>query len=443
LEKFHEIEGLNNRELALVIWLGALFIFVMILPKWRKHLDGLMTLFFDPKIFISYLLSVAYTVIGIWILYRLDWWSVRGLKDILLWCTIPIVRTLFKMNEAEKDSDYFKKVLLENLKFTLILEFVTETYTFSLPTELIIWPVLVVIGFMQAASAISPAYKKVATFFGFLATTYGLLLLGHAVYEIIKDYHSIANLEKLQDFSLPPLLSIWFLPWMYVLSLWVRFEAAFIMVKMTIKNKRLYRYALRKAFMAFVFDREGLERWRKHIGLHDVNNKRNIRASIRHIETLETIEKDPPPVERVLGWSPYKAKDYLMGKGIATRYYENVYDEEYAASSPYMPLREEFTDNHTSYYVTGTKKIAKELQISLAVNNTAFEKTDLATMQAMCAHLYYNAIGNDMPDILNKSILQKENVLYEEETYLIELKRNDYQNHTGQYNYTFTITFTD
>jgi hypothetical protein len=436
-----EIEGLNNRETAIAIWIGLVAILSLFKKDARHSLGGLAKLFFGRKIFAIYLLSVGYTCIGIFILYRLHAWTIHELKDVALWCTVTIVRTMMKLTSEhnKKNRHFFKEALREVFMFTIFIEFITETYTFGLITELILVPLLVLIGGMQALAADDAKYKTAKSFLYNLVIIYGLTLFAHAIYEIVRHFHEFASAEKLREFIISPALVLWFLPWLFLLSVYMRFETAFIMLKFSLPEKHLRRIAKRKAFFAFLFDVEGLERWKMRLNFYNPENASGIAGSIAEIKALQKIEKNPPYVDPADGWSPYEAKDFLKADGIETRYYENAYEDEWSASSPYTKIDDDFMADGIAYYVSGNRHIAKELELRLNINQPAKEKESLQYFLEKVSRLYACAVNEPVPEALVTHLLKKKKYSFYSPPLKVTLHRDDYNSPAKQYSYTFTI----
>ena len=62
---------------------------------------------------------------------------------------------------SEADETYIKKILKENLKFTMILEFFMSTFTFNIWIELAIIPVITIITVMNVIAERKEEYKSV------------------------------------------------------------------------------------------------------------------------------------------------------------------------------------------------------------------------------------------------------------------------------------------
>lgn len=62
---------------------------------------------------------------------------------------------------SEADETYIKKILKDNLKFTMILEFFMSTFTFNMWIELVIIPVITIITVMNVIAERKEEYKSV------------------------------------------------------------------------------------------------------------------------------------------------------------------------------------------------------------------------------------------------------------------------------------------
>lgn len=435
-----EIEGLNNRETAIAIWLALLLLLLLFKPDIRRSFAGLIRSFFARKIFTSYLLSVGYSCIGIYILYRLHGWTAHQFKDTILWCTITVMKTMMRINDVNEKKDYFKTALKENLKFTLVIEFISETYSFSLIAELILVPVLVMLAGMLALAKYDKKYSNIIPLINWMLILFGLSTIIHALYEIVAHFGEFANVNKLREFLLPPFLAIWFLPWLYLMSLWMRFENVFIRFKLKRMNKPLYILTRRTALRNFLFDPQGLERWTSDLQRHDIERPSDVKESIGRLRAMRAAEKNPSKINPASGWSPYAAKDFLKSEGIATRHYENVYEDEWSASSPYVKLEEDYLPNHIAYYVSGDRQITRELTLTLSINAPVHEKNALAHFE-LCAHALCHKAGvHPFPDTVLKKIRSKRNSTLTAGLHQIRLHKDDFLNDTRQYSYSITIS---
>ena len=291
----NNIEGLNNREISFAIWLGAILLYTVYKARSFKFITRLVRAFLAWKVLTMYLASTLYTCSAVYLLHKLDWWSIAQLKDTILWCTLTILKTLLNLSDVRENKNYLREALLDNLKITLLVEFITETYTFSLPVELILVPLLFLLGGIQAVASHDKKYSNTVPVLQNLVILFGLAMFMHSIWRLINT-HGYADLDKWREFTLSPILAIWFLPWLYFLVMMMAFETALTSLKIKLQEKGLYRIARKKAVRAFLFDPAGLKRWFKMLFLKDINTKAELETSIKEIKRLQRIEKKPPPV---------------------------------------------------------------------------------------------------------------------------------------------------
>ena len=82
----------------------------------------------------------------------------------------------------------FKDIFLSAIKWTIVLEFVVNLYSFSLFTEIIILPVLVLLAMTQAVAERDEKHKVVSDFLQYLIAIAGFLIFGYM------DLYYIVNL---------------------------------------------------------------------------------------------------------------------------------------------------------------------------------------------------------------------------------------------------------
>ncbi|MGN6212707.1 hypothetical protein [Parafilimonas sp.] len=317
---------------------------------------------------------------------------------------------MLNLNKVRNEKNYFKDAVKENFKFSVIIEFVTGIYTFSLPVELIFIPSIVLIAGLQVVSKTQNKYAPLENFLSKLLVLFGFILVGYTIYEISTHIHQFASYDTLRDFILSPILALWFLPFIYLMSLYMAYEGYFIMMQFRIKDNKLLSMAKWQALLRFNINTQGFERWKNQLFIGKINSKDDVTNSIEKIKQLQKIEKNPPNVDYELGWSPYAAKDFLINKGISTRFYTNTYENEWSASSNYTKLDDDFNANTVNYYVQGTETIVKQLHLVLDVKNVKKANEAIKKFLDFAETLYLAATRYKLPDSISKAILKTKNL---------------------------------
>lgn len=270
------ISALNNREIATAVWFIIAFLWALSISGVRLSIRDLLKVFFTPKIIIPLIVMLLYIVCIILIFEKIGFWEESALKDTILWTLGSAFAAYFSLNRVSQDDTYFKKAILDNLKFVLILEFVVNLYSFSLPAELIVIPAVSVIVLLNTFAESKPEYKPVSKLLNFILGVFGLYLIAFTFREIVLDFQNFASLKNLRDFFLPILFSIALLPFLYIMALFMQYEMFFIRIDFANKNSDVAKYAKRKVLAACHINLPKLNRVSKKAGYPKVNDKKDV-----------------------------------------------------------------------------------------------------------------------------------------------------------------------
>lgn len=155
------MELLSTREWATVIWGFVFWVYAMAHKQIREALWNVVKIFFGKKLRILWSIILLY-VLGITLIFcQLPFWDNIYIKDIIVWFIFSGL--IYCMNAVSKDADekYIENILKNNLKFTVIFEFIMNTFTFNIWIELIIVPIITVIVMMNIVAEHKMEYKAV------------------------------------------------------------------------------------------------------------------------------------------------------------------------------------------------------------------------------------------------------------------------------------------
>jgi len=246
MDKLHEI--FNNRELAALIWLLILIIGAQFNNAIRKSTGQLLKAFFQPSIIITNLIAILYSIGIVYLLWSQSYWNQSLLKDTTFWFIGSGFLIIMNLNKAGKEKGFFKKMLLDNLKLILLLEFVLNFHEFSFIIEFILLPILAFLAIVQAVAEREERTKIVKTGIEWIFIIYGLVLLSISIRDIFYDINEFANFSTLNSFLLPIILSISFIPCVYMITLYMNYEVFYVRLGILLTNKRDLRYAKWRTF---------------------------------------------------------------------------------------------------------------------------------------------------------------------------------------------------
>jgi len=237
----------NTRETAVIIWLLIVLAWAISQKKIRDSLFGLGKVILHKKILSVIIATVLYAGLIVFFLSKIGIWQISLIKDTTLWLIGTAFVLLINVNQATQDSGFFRKILIDNLKFILVLEFVLNLYTFNLLVELILVPFLFAVIGIGAYAETKKEYLPVKKMVDFILSIIGFFLISYAFAKIIGDYQSIVTSENMRAFILPPLLTFAYVPFLYLFALIMAYESLFLRIDFFVKdNKALAKFAKQK-----------------------------------------------------------------------------------------------------------------------------------------------------------------------------------------------------
>jgi hypothetical protein len=365
------------------------------------------------------------------------------LKDTVFYFLFSATVSMFKVNKISEDKHFFQEMLKDNLKLGILLEFLIGQYTFDLWVELLIVPVAVFLGGMQALTSTDAKYASVNKLINGIWSVTGAIVIYHVVDSLIQHFHDLLSLDVLRQILLVPNLTVVFIPFLYVLSLRMVYEEQFVLLSFKLRDKQLLGFAKLQAIKEFNTDLYGLKRWVARWNLSHPQTRAEILATIDAFKAQQALEEALPVVLPERGWSPYIAKDWLPDEQLKAQFYDPAYEEKWSARSGNFKLAKDWSGNGITYSITGTRLVADQLELRL----TAYEPKDLKELDVIfedrVALLFKNATSMEAPPKLINAITQKKNINFRQSNYLISLRKSIWGNTTKGYDLIFNIHTTD
>lgn len=278
------IDTFNNREKAIIIWLLIFLVWALLQKNVRSSFLGVLKALFQKKILTALLAMLLYVGLVVFIFYKIQFWDVFLVKDTVFWVLGVAFILLMNASKPTQDEHYFRKILLDNLKLILMLEFIINFYTFNLWIELILMPLLFLIVGVGAVAESKKEYMPVKKITDFILSFFGISLIIFTLFKIFGDYYSFVTTDNLRSFFLPFLLTLTYLPFLYLFTLLVAYENLFGSLDIFLKeNKTLANFAKRKIFRLCFFDLGKLNKFAKEsiIDLLNLKDKSGILSLVQ------------------------------------------------------------------------------------------------------------------------------------------------------------------
>lgn len=399
---------LNNREIAVALWILVVSVYVFSSSKMaavRNAFKGVLAALFVRKIMLVLCLMVAYMAIIIYWLSALELWNFEQLKNTVFWCISVGFMSLFKLEEIKKDKLFFRHSVLVNLKLLAIIQFVVGVYTFSLCVEVLLFPVLALLWAMLAIAETDEKYHQVKIILEYCLTSFGVVLIFYTLYMLITNFGEFGKEKTAYDFFIPPLLTIFYLPFIFFMLVYSTYEQVFVRLRLSIKS-RFHRYvAVLFAFILFNVRFSLLERWSFQAAKKNIDSYSDLIATFKYILKARHSEKSPKEVPQKQGWSPYKAKEFLVNEGLSTGFYNRSFEEEWFASSPMKEFSDGIIPDNITYYVEGSEDVAKILKLKVNVNDASRTDKACEKLEAVAEALSMSSLSLPLSEEMKSAIL--------------------------------------
>lgn len=165
-------------------------------------------------------------------------WSYTLLPDTFVWILGTAFVLLMNINKALNGQLYFGKALVDSLKLLALLEFVMNVYTFNLLTELILVPFMFFLLAMDVVAGSDSKYSSVKKLVGYILIFVGSIFIIITAYSIYIHFSDFASVAMLNKFILPALLTVVYIPFLYIFGLIAAYEVLFVRLGTLMKKEQ-------------------------------------------------------------------------------------------------------------------------------------------------------------------------------------------------------------
>jgi hypothetical protein len=258
------LQQFNTREIAIICWLFVLLLWAFSQKNIRNSLFGVLKSLFQIKILSVIIVAIIYTGLTISLLAKIGIWEWILLKDTIYWFIAVAFVLMMNTNKVNQEKGFFIKILKDNVKIILVLEFILTLYTFNLIAEIILVPILVFIGAMSAVSELKKEHLPVKKLLDSILSLIGIFFIIFALIKVFGDFQNIITSQNLKTLILPPLLTVAFIPFVYFFALIMAYEKLFVRLSIFNKNNSdLIRFTKRKIILTCHLNLSKLNRFAK------------------------------------------------------------------------------------------------------------------------------------------------------------------------------------
>ncbi len=207
----------------------------------------------------------------------IKFWDLSLLKDSLFWLIFAGFPIFMKISELKNSNHFAKEILKRSLKGIIIVEFLSNFYTFNLAIELFIMIFLTLVNilpFVKPDKILEKFASNVNLIFGFIVIIY----IGYNLYQNI---FSFINIDTLKAFALPLILTIALIPFLYSVALLDLYKIIYKRMSKNLNGRKLKWYLKYKLFTKFRLKLKSLQFFQSKLSFEKITSKIQIN---NHIE---------------------------------------------------------------------------------------------------------------------------------------------------------------
>lgn len=221
------LDILTSREWATVIWGLIILIFVVSNKVRRNFLFKAIRTMFGKNLIVIWIIYIFYIFCITWVFSFMPFWNNIFIKDILIWTMFSGIVCYTNAISREADEKYIKKILKNNFKLFIIIEFIVSTFTFNIFVELLIIPAITVLTMLFCFSETKIEFQSVYKLLNIILIVFGFWFIYETIKVGINEYKNLSAVKTLISFTIPLVYLVLMLPLIYAVELYAKYQLLF------------------------------------------------------------------------------------------------------------------------------------------------------------------------------------------------------------------------
>lgn len=417
----------STREIAAIFWLVVFCFYILINKEIRKSAYRIIIALGNKYVVFAILSLFVYTsLITYFPLYVCGIWDGSMIKDTCIWFLFTALSLLFNVNKA-RDFTFFKRIITDNIKVTLIVEFLFNFYTFPLVVELIMLSILTFLIIVQTYAEMyqqqEPKYKVTTSCIKkiFLLIGYGIFI--YVIWMAIKDYGNLLRIYNAKILLLPIFLIILSIPCFYIVALIIEYGSVLTSIKHIWRDNPSVAKDMIKATKRYAnINLKSLSRIWKYHALYNPA-KDSVSDYIKRI--LQKPQYTIGHTARLSIFNDIKTVIKKLSKnGIGEFGDWNCFEgNEYSAITDYFLIENSslYMPNNLAYYITGKKDYIEKIELVLNINYQQDKEMAMAKFKDITL-LTCKSLSINCPQDLVDAMDQLSEYCLKFDTYSLELQ---------------------
>ncbi len=198
----------NNRQWAFIFWAVVLLAWVVSRRDMRSSVRDVLRAAATPKIFVPVLVLVAWVLGLTYGAAKVGLWDTDRLTDTAFWFVTTGLVLFGNFGKVSKERHFLRRKAVATLEISSLVEVLSEVFVLNLVAELLLLPVLVMLGGMSAVSACRPEHHQVKKLVDGVIAAGSIGLVLYVVASLVNNWGSVDKADLVQQFALP----VWLTP---------------------------------------------------------------------------------------------------------------------------------------------------------------------------------------------------------------------------------------
>ncbi len=276
-------ETFDNRELAVAVWLLIFAVWGMANESVRGALKTVFKAAAAKSIVVVAFSVCVYTLFVVLLLKSLEIWNFSQLKPTIVWLVASALVTISTAHKIQNEEHYFSKAAKSNLKLSVVIDFLVNLHVFPFLAEFLLVPFGVLFGGVVAYTEHKPEYASAHKLANIVLAAIGTFAAIYALWQISANFSEFATVETLRSFAIPILLSLFFLPFIFALVVYMAYEVAFIRLRFVVTNRSLHLCGKAALIRYARLDLKALKGWRQTAWKENFQTCSDVRSSVQRI----------------------------------------------------------------------------------------------------------------------------------------------------------------
>ncbi|PKL67012.1 MAG: hypothetical protein CVV28_08120 [Methanobacteriales archaeon HGW-Methanobacteriales-1] len=278
--------SLSTREIAIIILLFVFLIIIFSIKSTRKAIFDLLRIILSAKkVIIPFIGMTLYISLILYLLYYIELFNISLVKNAIFWFIIGAIPLFYKTNDIEKKyKNFFRNNVIECFALPAIFSFLINFNTFNVIIELILISIIIFIVLLISVSKTNAKYKPAEKFFSIILVIIFLCLILNFIYNLFINPNGFLSKNTLITFILPAILTIFLLPYIYALALYIEYDSFYSRLKAVPNISKIYKYVFKKVFKKYNLDFFGLTAFLPEFRFYNIQNNADIKKEILKAE---------------------------------------------------------------------------------------------------------------------------------------------------------------